>query len=104
MRRPWLLAAALAVAAVAVAVIALARDDSPTAAVPVGFPDNPEGRKPLIFDVGLLAGQTSKGALPEAHSVGADGIRVLVPWYSVAPAERPKDFKPADPLDPRYDF
>jgi hypothetical protein len=104
MRRPWLLAAALAVAAVAVAAIALARDDSPTAAVPVGFPDNPEGRKPLIFDVGLLAGQTSKGALQEAHSLGADAIRVLVPWYSVAPAERPKDFKPADPLDPRYDF
>jgi hypothetical protein len=104
MRRPWLLAAALAVAAVAVVAIALLRDDSTAEAVPVGFPNNPEGRKPLIFDVGLVAGASSRPALQEAHSLGADAIRVLVPWNRVAPVEKPADFRPADPLDPNYNF
>ena len=54
MRRPWLLAAALAVAAVGVAAVALIHDRSAAEANPPGFPDNPQGRKPLIFDVGLV--------------------------------------------------
>jgi hypothetical protein len=104
MRRSWLLAAALAAAAVAVAAVALATDDSSAEPIPAGFPDTPEGRKPLIFDVGLIAGSNPKEALRQARELGANGIRVLIPWNVVAPLERPTRFRPADPNDPFYNF
>lgn len=104
MRRPWLLAAVLAAAAVAVAAIALASDDPSTTANPPGFAENPEGRKPVIFDVSLVASPDAKEALREAHELGADAIRVLVPWNMIAPPERPGDFQPTDPNDPNYNF
>lgn len=103
MRRPWLLAAALAAAAVAVAAIALVRDNSSAEATPPGFPNNPEGRKPLIFDVGAITGDPTD-ALTQAHSLGANAIRVLVPWSLVAPVEEPATFRPSDPNDPNYNF
>ena len=89
MRRPWLLAAALAAAAVAVAAVALVSDNSTAEATPPGFPDNPVGRKPIIFDVGLVSNPNPKRALTEAHALGADAIRVLVPWNMVAPIRKP---------------
>jgi len=104
MRRPWLLAAALAVAAVGVAAVALIHDRSAAEANPPGFPDNPQGRKPLVFDVGLVANTNPRVALAQAHSLGADAIRVLVPWNLVAPMHRPGDFNPADPADHNYNF
>jgi hypothetical protein len=104
MRRPWLLAAALAVAAVGVAAVALIHDSSSAQANPPGFPDNPQGRKPLIFDVGLVANTDPRIALAQAHSLGADAIRVLVPWNLVAPMQQPGDFHPADPADHNYNF
>ena len=100
----WLLAAALAAAAVAVAAIALLRDDATTAPPTAGFPGILEGRKPLIFDVGLIAGSNPKEALRQAHDLGADAIRVLVPWNIVAPPDPSTDFRPADPNDPDYNF
>ncbi|MGH2981634.1 MAG: hypothetical protein ACRDKV_06295 [Solirubrobacterales bacterium] len=107
MRHRWLLAAALAVAAVAVAAVALVRDDPSSEAIP-GFPDHPEGRKPLIFDVGALLYGTEGGirerAFAEAEALGANAIRMPVLWYLTAPAERPDEFDPADPRDPAYDW
>ena len=89
-----MLAAALAAAAVAVAAIALVRDDSLGARpTPPGFPDNPEGRKPVIFDVGLVSNPGAKAALTEARSLGADAIRVLVPWNLVAPIDTAAGFR-----------
>ena len=104
MRRRWLLAAAFAVATVAVAAFALARDDESSIADPPGFPGNPEGRKPLIFDASLVASPDPIAAIGEANALGADAIRVLLPWASVAPQVEPGDFDPADPADPRYNF
>ena len=104
MRRRWLLAAAFAVATAAVAALALSRDDPSAIANPPGFPNNPEGRKPVIFDVSLVASPDPKAAIKEANDLGADAIRVLVPWNLVAPAEQPQSFEPADPADPNYNF
>ncbi len=104
MRRRWLLAAALVAAAVGVAAMALIRDNSPAQANPPGFPANPQGRKPLIFDVGLLAGSDPRSALIQARALGANAIRMLVPWNLVAPTKRPADFRPADPADHNYTF
>jgi hypothetical protein len=100
----WALAATLAVAAVAVAAIALATDDTSTAPPTPGFPNIPEGRKPVIFDVGLIAGSNPKEALRQAHDLGADAIRVLVPWNIVAPPDPSNDFRASDPDDPDYNF
>src|SRR5438270_12692296 len=104
MRRPWLLAAVFAAAAVAVAAVALLRDNSSAEANPAGFPNNPPGRKPLIFDVGLVAGVNVSSSLQQAHALGADAIRVLVPWNLVAPTNRPKGFQPSNPEDHSYNF
>ena len=104
MRLRWALAAALAAAAVAVAAVALATDDSSTTPPTAGFPTIPDGRKPVIFDVGLIAGSNPKEALRQAHDLGADAIRVLVPWNIVAPAHPSSDFRASDPDDPDYNF
>lgn len=104
MQPRWLLAGALAAAAVAVTAVALARDSTSAEPTPAGFPDNPEGHKPIIFDVGLVSNPGAKEALTEAHSLGADAVRVLMPWHLLAPVEQPEDFRPADPADPNYNF
>lgn len=107
MRRPWLVAAALAAAAVAVGIVALIDQGSSAEANPPGFPDTPVGRKPLIFDVGSLiyAPQAQRGpALAEVRALGADALRIPVLWRIAAPAKRPPHFHPADPNDPHYNF
>ncbi len=104
MRRRWLLAAAFAVATIAVAALALARDDETVIAQPPGFPENPEGRKPMIFDVSLVASPDPRAAISEANALGADAIRVLIPWSQVAPITETPEFDPADPADPNYSF
>src|SRR4051812_37657962 len=100
----WLLAAALAAAAVGVVAFALLTDDPVIEPPTAGFPDFPEGRKPVIFDVGLIAGSNPKEALRQAHDLGADAIRVLVPWNIVAPPNPSTDFRASDPNDPDYNF
>ena len=108
-RRTWLWAVLLGAAAVAVTVIALASDlgtDPETRQGPPGFRNaNPE-RKPLIFDIGGLTIDPNLrvDALAEARRMGTDALRVLVPWRTVAPEERPAGFDPTDPADPDYDF
>jgi hypothetical protein len=108
MRRPWLVAAALAAAAVALAAIALARDSGSSAeARAVGFPDTPAGRKPMIFDIGsmiYLPEEDRSRTLAEVRALGADALRVPVLWNQVAPPERPPGFHPADPRDPGYNW
>jgi hypothetical protein len=107
MRRPWLLAAALAAAAVAVAAIALVRDQGSSAELtPAGFPDTVPGHKPLIFDIGgmLFDSNARVGALAEARALGADAVRVIVQWNLVAPQQRPSAFRPANPKDRNYDW
>jgi hypothetical protein len=108
MRRPWLLAAALAAAAVAVAAVALVADggSSSGASTPAAFPKTPPGRKPVIFDIGAMVFEPDPSvreqALGQAHALGADALRVLVQWNLVAPAKRPGNFHPSDPADPNY--
>jgi hypothetical protein len=107
MRRPWLLAAALAAAAVAVAVVALVSDHSTADAAPPGFPDNPEGRKPVIFDIGAMiyAGDPIRAsALASVRALGGNALRVPVLWNVAAPAKRPSNFDPANPRDSHYDW
>jgi hypothetical protein len=109
MRRPWLLAAALAAAAVAVAAIALVADNgSSSEDTPAGFPNFPAGRKPLIFDIGGMVYDPNpdvrQAALAQAHALGADALRVLVQWNLVAPGEKTAGFHPADPRDRNYHF
>jgi hypothetical protein len=108
MRRPWLLAAALAAAAVAVAAVALVSDSGSSAkTTPAGFPDVPAGRKPMIFDIGALVyaqPPESTRVLAEVRVLGADAVRVPVLWNLVAPSERPSGFHPADPGSPSYNW
>jgi hypothetical protein len=107
MRRPWLLAAALAAAAVAVAVIALVRDNSSAAASPPGFPNNPPGRKPMIFDIGSMiygTDQQRSQALATVKALGGDALRVPVLWNVLAPAKRPAGFQAASPSEDRYNW
>ena len=109
MRRPWLLAAALAVAAVAVAAIALALDNGSSGEKGViGFSGAPTGRKPLIFDIGgLVYSPDPRGrtrAIDEARGLGADGLRIPVLWNLAAPSELPSNFHPKDPADPAYNW
>jgi hypothetical protein len=105
-----LLAALLGFAAVAVAVVAVARDTGSSGATseepPPGFAGATPGRKPVIFDIGsLVFDYESRDALyREARGLGAEGVRVLVPWGMVAPQHRPAGFDPTDPADPNYDF
>jgi hypothetical protein len=109
MRRPWLLAAALAAAAVAVTAVALVADNgSSSEDTPAGFPNFPSGRKPVIFDIGGMVFDPTPGvrnaALAQAHALGADALRVLVQWNLVVPPREPADFHPADPRDPNYNL
>jgi hypothetical protein len=106
MRRPWLLAAVLAAAAVGVAAYALIRDNnSEPQLTAAGFPDTPQGRKPLIFDIGsmiYLPDPDRARAIRQIQELGASAIRVPVLWNVAAAGERPDH--PADPRDPGYDF
>jgi hypothetical protein len=107
MRRPWLLAAALAAAAVAVAVVALVSDHSTAEAAPPGFPDNPAGRKPVIFDIGAMiyaADPIRASAVASVRDLGGNALRVPVLWNVAAPAKRPSNFDPANPRDSHYDW
>ena len=109
MRRPWLLAAALAAAAVAVAAVALVADNGSSGdETAAGFPNFPSGRKPVVFDIGGMVFDPQPGvreaALTQAHALGADALRVLVQWNLVTPASKPPDFHPADPRDPNYNL
>jgi hypothetical protein len=109
MRRPWLLAAGLVAVAVAVATVALVLDsrDSSDEGV-AGFPGNPAGRKPVIFDIGgLIYSPDPKlrtQAIHQVQSLGADALRVPVLWNLTAPFERPSQFDPRDPSDPAYNW
>ena len=38
------------------------------------------------------------------RSAGARTVKLVIPWRRVAPDNRPADFAPANPADPRYDF
>ncbi|MEK6277506.1 MAG: hypothetical protein AABM29_05795 [Actinomycetota bacterium] len=110
MRSSWLLAALLGIAAVALAGIALARDSGTSLAAdnegPPGFRDVTPERKPVIFDIGGLVfdAEARVDAMVEARGLGAEALRVLVPWGMVAPEERPQNFRPANPADPNYDW
>jgi hypothetical protein len=109
MRRNWLLAAALAGVAVVVAVLALTLDNGSSDQQKVaGFPGNTVGRKPLIFDIGGLIYSPDPGvrdrAIREAHSLGADALRVPILWNLVAPAQTSSNFHPSDPTDPAYNW
>ena len=66
----------------------------------------PRGRKPAIFDLGQVTPHEPRldWALDHVVSVGADTLRFVVNWRSVAPGLRPPNFDPADPGDPAYDF
>jgi hypothetical protein len=109
MRRPWLLAAALAAGAVAVAVIALLNDSGSSApTTPAGFSDVPVGRKPMIFDIGATVytpdASVRKRTLADVRALGADAVRVPVLWNVVAPDALPADFQATNPREPSYDW
>jgi len=42
--------------------------------------------------------------LSRVRAAGARTVKIVVPWRRVAPADRPADFDPANPGDPRYDW
>ena len=109
MRRPWLLAAALAAVAVVVAALALVLDNGSSGETKIaGFPGTTTGRKPLIFDIGSLVYSPDPAArtraIREVRSLGADALRVPVLWNLVAPAQTPSNFHPTDPADPAYSW
>jgi hypothetical protein len=47
---------------------------------------------------------TAELALKHAVEAGATAIKIPVFWDSIAPATRPSRFKPADPLEPAYNW
>lgn len=48
--------------------------------------------------------EVGKDWMAKAKGDGAGLVRLNVYWDTIAPAERPTDFNPADPSDPAYDF
>jgi hypothetical protein len=89
------LTAALAFALLATVVVAAA------APAPAATP------RPLatgLIDDGLRYGSEEDLYLRRIHASGARFFRTMILWWDVAPAERPADFRPADPGDPAYDW
>jgi len=42
--------------------------------------------------------------LDRVRAAGARTVKLVIPWRRVAPTQRPPDFDPANPADPRYDW
>lgn len=66
----------------------------------------PSARKPAIFDLGhwIPYGPRLDEALDQVAESGADTVRFVIDWRSIAPAVPPDGFSPTDPADPGYDF
>jgi hypothetical protein len=71
-----------------------------------GSDAGPAHRKPVIFDAGpgLLDGRTRDQTLDRIDELGADMVRVVIPWRQVAPTHPPLFFDPANPASPGYEF
>jgi hypothetical protein len=77
------------------------------AALAAAAPATPTGEHPLetaIVDPLVFTGPDAAAALDRAAAAGATAIKVPVFWSLVAPARRPRTFRPADPSDPAYDW
>ncbi|MDQ3874890.1 MAG: hypothetical protein M3322_04965 [Actinomycetota bacterium] len=80
-------------ASIACAGTALAAPPAATAAGPL---------ETAIIDHGELDGPDVDLALTRVRAAGARYFRLMLPWYTVAPAERPTNFNAEDPNDPAY--
>ena len=43
-------------------------------------------------------------AMTQAHSAGAQFLRIVIPWRAVAPRNKPDNWNPSDPGDPAYEW
>jgi len=43
-------------------------------------------------------------AMTQAHTSGAQFLRIVIPWRAIAPKNKPSNWNPADPADPAYDW
>jgi hypothetical protein len=96
---PLRTAAALALGC-SIAVLAGSATASRTA-----LPSTRTGIRPLttgVVDPVEFAGPNASAAFARTRSAGATLARLTLDWRAVAPAERPRRFKPADPADPAY--
>ena len=55
-----------------------------------------------VIDHGELDGPDVDLALGRARAAGARYFRLMLPWYSVAPAQRPAGFDAENPNEPAY--
>jgi hypothetical protein len=70
-------------------------------ALPAGAAAGTTQRSLIQDDLQLLQSGAAarEHALDDVTRLGADGVRALVMWRSVAPRSRPRGFDPADPAD-----
>ena len=57
-----------------------------------------------LVDPAVFAGPDGAEGLTRAKAAGATAIKVPLFWDTVAPAAKPRRFKPTDPSDPAYDW
>ena len=56
-----------------------------------------------LFDNALLHGSNAT-AFAMTHAAGAEYVRLIVPWKSIAPADPAAGFDPSDPTSPGYSW
>jgi hypothetical protein len=101
-------AAAVCVAALAVMLDTGSSESTDDDAAPPGFEGSTpgDGYKPLIFDIGPLVfnPELRDKTLAEARGLGADAIRVVIPWNMVAPEHPEQGFDAANPQSSGYNW
>ena len=50
----------------------------------------------------MPGGPAADRAVKEWSAMGVDTVRIFALWSQIAPADKPKGFRPADPNDPNY--
>ena len=52
----------------------------------------------------MPGGPTADRAVAEWRALGVDTVRIFALWSRIAPPQKPRGFRPADPNDPRYQW
>jgi hypothetical protein len=69
----------------------------------VAHPGGAQAAQPLVTGIAGI-GEYQADVFGEARSSGARMVRLALNWDSVAPAQQPSNWQPADPADPHYDW